>query len=82
MIGRRPTYLSKPNAYLPPSTLRIATWPRSAATFTASSSQTADSERGRIEDAGGLVEEGRVISPVSGAGLQPSRTVGDYEFKV
>ncbi len=53
-----------------------------AATFTASSSQTADSERGRIEDAGGLVEEGRVISPVSGGGLKPSRTVGDYEFKV
>ena len=65
------------------SSRRVICWPTSAASHHGTEEQTAEGERERIEREGGqLDDEGRVVSPATGAGLAPGRVFGDFDFKV
>ncbi len=66
------------------SSLRVICWPTSASSHHGTEEQTAEGERERIEREEGQLDddEGRVVSPATGAGLAPGRVFGDFDFKV
>ncbi len=83
MIGQRPTNSPSAATHLNPLCLRCVCWPANANYWTTTHEQTAESERGRIEAAGGHLDEaGRVVSPLTGSSLSPGRAFGDFDLKV